>query len=138
MRQDDFCRSMVVLEAWRWGKDYGNQPCQMVAGCLMNRVRLGWGSPLDVLQRLPRFAPTLELPNRDAWPDIWSPEFIKLLHTIPLIVEGSMADPACGGLYWADLSKGRTGVTNPWFIEKVLDSPLRSVCCNMNAFTVWR
>jgi len=110
----------------------------MIAGCLSNRIRLGWGQLLDVLKAAPRFSATLEQPNRDAYPDIWDPAFIKLLHAVPGIVDGSIPDPSMGGLYWADLKQGRAGITNPWFQEKILDSPIHSACCNINSFTVFR
>ena len=140
VRQDDFKSSLMILEVWRQGKDFGSggQACLMIAGCLSNRARLGWGQLLDVLKAAPKFSATLELPNRDAYPDIWDPAFIKLLHAIPGIVDGSIPDPSMGGLYWADLSKGRPGITNPWFSEKILGSPIHAACCNINSFTVFR
>jgi hypothetical protein len=108
----------------------------MIAGCLSNRVRLGWGQWLDVLKGVPKFSAVLEQPNRDKWPDIWAPDFVKLLHSIDGIYDGSIADPAMGGIYWADLSKGRAGITNPWFQEKILD--LRTPCANQGSFTVFK
>jgi hypothetical protein len=93
---------------------------------------------MDVLKAAPRFSATLDQPNRDAYPDIWDPAFIKLLHAVPGIVDGSIPDPSMGGLFYADLSKGAAGITNPWFKEKILGSPLHSACCNINSFTVFR
>jgi hypothetical protein len=110
----------------------------LIMGCIANRQKAGWGSFLEVLKGIPKFSATLEQPNRDQYPDIWSPEFVKLLHAIDGVYDGSLADPALGGLYWADLSKGKNSITNPWFREKVMESPLRSVCANQNAFTVFK
>ena len=137
LRQDDAVKAYVVLECWRQGHHVGNHQIPlMIAGCLSNRVRLGWGQWLDVLMGVPKFSATLEQPNRDKWPDIWSPDFVKVLHAIDGIYDGSIADPALGGLYWADLSKGRAGITNPWFQEKILD--VRTPCANQGPFTVFR
>ena len=137
LRQDDFQQSLVLLECWRQGQGFGNhQIPSMIAGCLSNRVRLGWGSWLEVLQNLPKFSAVLEQPNRDLFPSVWEPNFVKLLHNISGIWDASIGDPALGGIYWADLSKGRAGVTNPWFREKILD--LRTPCANQGPFTVFR
>jgi len=110
----------------------------MIAGCLSNRVRLGWGSWLEVIKKVAHFSATLEQPNRDQLPDIWEPNFIKLLHSIDGIYDGSIADPALGGIYWADLSKGIKGITNPWFVEKILNSPAHTQCANQGPFTIFR
>jgi hypothetical protein len=136
LRQDDAVKAYAVLECFRQGMGFGHQATLMVMGCIANRTRLGWGSWLEMLQKVPKFSATLEQPNRDKWPDLWSPEFIKLLHSVDGIYEGSIQDPAVGGVYWADLSKGRAGVTNPWFVEKILD--LRTPCANQGSFTVFR
>jgi hypothetical protein len=37
--------------------------------CIMNRVRLGWGTLLEVLDRLPNYAATMEVPT--GTPSIW-------------------------------------------------------------------
>ena len=136
LRQDDFVKSLVALEAWRQAKDFGQQPVLMVAGCLSNRQKLGWGGWLEMLERLPKFSATLAQPNREKFPDIWDAAFVKILQAIDGIYDGSIGDPALGGLYWADLSKGRAGVTNPWFQEKILD--VRTPCANQGPFTIFK
>jgi hypothetical protein len=128
----------VVLECFRQGLGHGHQATLMVAGCIATRVRLGWGSWLEVLQKVPKFSATLEQPNRDKWPNLWDQEFIKLLQAIDGIYEGSVADPAMGGLYWADLSKGINGITNPWFREKILQSSIHTAIANQGSFTLFR
>ena len=137
LRQDDWVKSLLVLEAWRQGQGFGNHQIPMIIlGCLANRQKLGWGTYLDILKGVPKFSSTLVQPNRDIYPDIWSPDFVKLLHAVDGVYDGSIGDPALGGLYWADLSKGRAGVTNPWFREKILD--VRTPCANQGPFTVFR
>ena len=137
LRQDDWVKSLLVLEAWRQGQGFGNHQIPMIIlGCLANRQKLGWGTYLDILKGVSKFSATLELPNRDVFPDVWEPSFVKLLHSVDAVYDGSIGDPAMGGLYWADLSKGRAGVTNPWFQEKILD--VRTPCANQGPFTVFR
>lgn len=139
VRQDDFVKSLLVLECWRQGKDFGNHQIPlMIMGCLANRQRLGWGSFLEILKALPKFSATLVQPNRDLVPDIWEPNFVKLLHAVDGVYEGSINDPALGGVYWADLSKGKSGITNPWFQEKILDSSVHVACSNQGPFTIFR
>ena len=137
LRQDDWVKSLLVLEAWRQGQGFGNHQIPMIIlGCLANRQKLGWGTYLDILKGVPKFSATLVQPNRELYPDIWSPDFVKLLHAVDGVYDGSIADPALGGRYWADLSKGRAGLTNPWFVEKILD--VRTPCANQGPFTVFR
>ena len=138
MRQDDFVKSLLALEAWRQGKDFGQQPILMVLGCLANRQRLGWGSWLEVVAKLPKFSATIAQPNREEFPDIWDQAFVKTLHAIDSIYDGCIPNPALGGVYWADLSQGRGGITNPWFREKILNSPQHTAVANQGPFTLFR
>ena len=136
LRQDDFVASHLVLEAWRQGCDWGNQqiPC-IILGCLTNRVKLGWGTWLDVLQKIPVYSATLVQPNRDKWPNVWDSVFIKLLHLAPAIMDGSMPDPAYGGVYWADTRS----IETQWFKEKIMArQDVHSASCNQGPFTVYR
>ena len=124
-----------MLECWRQGHTYGNhQVAVMIMGCLANRQKLGWGNYLDILKNLPKFSSTNELPNRDKFPDVWEANFVRLLHAVDAVYDGSMPDPAMGGLYWADLKN----VTSAWFQEKVIDNPVHSICANQNSFTIFR
>ena len=135
VRQDDFTKSLLILECWRQGVSYGNhQIPMMILGCLTNRQKLGWGSYLDILKSLPKYSATIEQPNRDKWPDIWEPNFVRLLHAVDGVYDGSMPDPAMGGLFWADTKT----VDNPWFKEKILGSALHPACANQNSFMIFR
>lgn len=132
-------KSLLILECWRQGKDFGNHQIPlMIMGCLANRQRLGWGSYLEILKGVPKFAATTEQPNRNEFPDIWAPDFVKLLQAVDGVYDGSIPDPSLGGVYWADLRKGKSGITNPWFQEKILDNPSRTACANQGSFTIFR
>ena len=90
----------------------------MVMGCLSNRVRAGWGSWLEVIDRIPFFAAE-ETQPKIIVPSIWEPNFVRLLHEVDGIFDNSAKDLSCGALYWCDL---RT-VERPWFKEKILQHP---------------
>ena len=115
LRQDDFQKSQLVLTGWRHGQFYGGHlaPC-MVMSCLANRQRLGWGTWLEILDSIPKYAATIEQPT--GTPSIWEPNFVRLLHEVESIFDGSR-DYANGAVYWADTAKP---ITNPWFQEKIL------------------
>lgn len=64
LRQDDFLKSQLVLTGWLYGQQYGGwRAAAMVMSVLMNRVRLGWGTLLDVLEKMPKYAATEEIPT---------------------------------------------------------------------------
>jgi hypothetical protein len=105
----------------------------MIMSCLANRQRLGWGSWLEVIEGIPSRSAQLEQPI--GIPSVWEPGFVRLLHEVESIFDGSK-DYAKTGLYWADLSKP---VTNPWFQEKILnDQQAHPVMGNMNSLTIFR
>jgi len=114
LRQDDFLRSQLVLTGWRYGREYGGwRAAAMIMSVIMNRVRLGWGTLLEVLDNIPNKAATTEIPT--GWPSIWEPEFVKLLHECERIYENSI-DYSKGALYWCDLRN----VSTDFFKEKIL------------------
>jgi hypothetical protein len=64
LRQDDYQKAQLVTVGWRYGQEYGGHLAAcMVMSCLMNRVRLGWGTVLEVLDRIPNFAAEVEMPT---------------------------------------------------------------------------
>lgn len=83
--------------------------------CLANRQRLGWGSWLEIIDAIPNYSATIEQPT--GTPQIWEPSFVRLLHEVEAIYDGSV-DYAKGAVYWFDSSKP---VDNPWFQEKILN-----------------
>ena len=116
--------------------DYGNQQVPlMILGCLANRQKLGWGTWLDILQKVPTYSALLQQPNRDKWPNLWDPSFIKLLHMAQAVMDGSAPDPAYGGVYWADTRS----IETQWFKEKIMARQgVHSAACNQGPFTVYR
>lgn len=85
----------------------------MIMSVIANRVRHGWGTWLEVIDRVPTFSAQLEQPT--GTPTIWEPLFVRLLHEVEGIYDNTR-DHAKGALYWADLRR----VDNPWFKEKIL------------------
>lgn len=127
LRQDDFLRSQLVLTMWQWGSPYGGHLAACMVGCcLMNRVRLGWGSLLEVLDRIPNFAATTEMPT--GTPSIWEPQFVRLLHEVEGIYDGTQ-DYTKGALYWCDTRN----VDTPFFKNKILaDNTMHRRIAEMN------
>ena len=114
LRQDDYLKSQLVEVGWKLGKPYGGwRAAAMIMSCIMNRVRLGWGTLLEVLDRLPNYAATTEVPT--GTPSIWEPDFVKLLHEVEGIYEGTQ-DYSKGALYWCDTRN----VDTSFFREKIL------------------
>lgn len=134
LRQDDLLKSQLVLAGWRHGRDYGGHLAScMIMSCLANRQRIGWGNWLDIIESIPRYSATIEQPI--GYPQIWEPSFVRLLHEVEAIFDGSN-DYAKGALYWADLAKE---INNPWFKEKIIDErEMHPIIGNMNSLTVFR
>jgi hypothetical protein len=116
LRHQDVLNTELVLTAWRYGRQYGAElGVLQIMGCINNRTRLGWGSMLEVLERIPKFSATIEQPPF-TYPNIWDQSFIKLLHAVEGVVSGSAPDLSKGCLYWCDSLK----IDNPWFKEQIL------------------
>jgi hypothetical protein len=133
LRQDDYMKSQLVLIGWRFGKEYGGHLAAcMIMSCIMNRVRLGWGSLLEVIDRIPNFAATTEIPT--GTPHIWEPNFTRLLHEVEGIYDGTQ-DYSKGALYWADTRD----ITTPFFKEKILsDLSAHPRVVDMNTLVLFR
>lgn len=134
LRQTDFEKAQLVLTGWRYGKEYGGHlPAMMIMGCLANRVRCGWGSWLEVIERIPNFAADNIIPT--GFPSIWDNNFVKLLHEVESIHEGSGIDVSKGALYWADLRK----IERDWFKDKILKDPTAHPrIADCNSLTLFR
>lgn len=116
LRQDDYQKAQLVTVGWQYGQEYGGHLAAcMIMSTVANRMRLGWGSWLEVIERIPNFA--AEVIEFKGFPSIWEPAFVRLLHEVEGIYDGSAKDLSQGALYWADLRR----IERPWFKEKVLD-----------------
>lgn len=134
LRQDDYQKTKLVEAGWRWGKEYGGyRAACMIMWCLANRVRLGWGSWLDVIDSIPRFAAQTEIPT--GTPSIWEPSFVKLLHEVEGIFAGTGDDLSKGAVYWGDLRR----IETPFFKEKIMgDTDKHPRVADMNSLSFWR
>lgn len=111
---------MLFLTAWREGHHFGGHlPMLMIAHCIGNRVRQGWGEWLDVMARVPVFSALKEDEQLSGMPDLREPNCVNLLQQIDGVYEATSADLANGGLYWADMA----AITRPWFLESIVRSP---------------
>jgi hypothetical protein len=107
----------LVLTSWRHGREYGGTVVPLIVmSILANRQRLGWGSWLEVIDSIPKFAATADIPT--GTPQIWEPTFVRLLHEVEGVFDGS-ADHSNGALYWCDLRR----VETPFFKDRILADP---------------
>ena len=145
LKIEDFQKSKLIELAWRFGQSYGGGYLagQMVMGALANRYRAGWGSWLEIVERVPTFMAENELPPL-VWPSIWEGNFVKLLHVVDGVFDNSVIDLSKGALYWADLNK----IERPWFKAKIMDAVSEEgltagqrqhpIVANMNSLSFFR
>ena len=134
LRQDDFIKSHLVTIGYNQGKEYGGHlAAGMVMNCIANRVRAGWGSWLEVIEKIPQYAAEENILN--TIPSLWDVNFIRLLTDVEGIFDGSAKDTSSGGIYWADTRR----ITRKWFLKEIArnhqDHP---VVANMNSLNCYR
>ncbi len=119
---------------WRHGKDYGGHLAGcMIGSTIMNRVKLGWGNLLEVLERLPNFSATYAQPAMNP-ASIWEPQFVKLLHEVEGIYDGTI-DYSKGALYWGDLRQ----IETDFFKNKILgQAEIHPRICELNSLAFFR
>jgi hypothetical protein len=145
LKQDDYVKGKLVELGWRYGQFYagGHIAGEMVMQAIANRFRAGWGSWLQVIDRVPAFMAEKELPPL-VHPGVWEPAFIKLLHVVDGVFDNSIQDKSNGGLYFGDLSI----IEAPWFLEKIVQGkkenfegveiPAHQRVANMNGLNFWK
>jgi len=136
VRIDDFIKSHLVLTGWRYGQLYGqggHLVSTLVMSCIANRQKKGWGEWFQIISSIPKYAAEIESPG--GFPEVWEPSFIRLLHEVEGIYDGSVKDIACGGVYWGDLRK----IETPFFKDVILgQKELHPRAVDMNSFSVWK
>lgn len=134
LRQDDYQKAQLVTVGYQWGLPYGGHTAAcLIMNTIGGRVRAGWGSWLECIERIPTFSAQLDIPTGS--PRIWEPDFVRLLVEVDACYDGTSIIDAKGALYWADLNH----VDNPWFIEKILGDPENHPRCgNMNSLTLFK
>lgn len=108
-------------------------PAVLVMHCLANRFRKGWGTWLDILANIPKYSAEIVQPNRDRVPDLWEASFVRLLHSVDGIFDGSTPDITRGSTYWCDTRR----IETDFFKEKIIGQPsvyMRAVEQNSLAF----
>jgi hypothetical protein len=141
LKQDDYIKAKLVETGWRFAVSYGggHMAGQLVMWCIANRVRAGWGSWLQMLDAVENFMAENAIPALKH-PSVWDAAFIKLLHVVDGIYDGSIPDLSKGGLYWADLGK----IERTWFLDKIVQAkdadglPAHRRVVDMNTLCVWR
>jgi hypothetical protein len=118
----------------------------MVMNTVANRVRLGHGSWLDVITNVPKYMAENEMPPL-VYPSVWEPAFVKMLHAVEGIYDGSAIDKSNGATYWADLQL----IERKWFKDLLAQTnePLDAdgseqrlkthpMCANINSLAFFR
>jgi len=118
LKIEDIQRVKLFEVGWRFGQAYsgGHVASQMIMHCLANRYRSGWGSWLEIIDKVPAFMAENELPPLE-FPTAWNGSFIKVCHVVDGIFDGSVQDISKGALYWADLTK----IEREWFRTRIID-----------------
>lgn len=117
LRIDDFTKAQLVLFGWRAGKKWGGHMASvLIMSVIANRQKRGWAPWLDLIQDAPNKAGSTETCQDN--PNPWDPNFVRLLHEVEAIYDGS-SDPAKGALYYCDSTK----IDNEWFRERILGMP---------------
>lgn len=140
LKQDSYVQAKLVEMGWRWSQAYtgGHISGQLVMQTLANRVRCGWGSWLQIIDGVPKFMAENEMPKLEHG-SIWQPEFVKLLHAVEGIHNGSVQDLTHGALYFADLNH----IERPWFMDKIIQArdedgvPQHKRVTDMGSFCFW-
>jgi len=119
LKQESYIQARLVELGWRFGQSYsgGHIAGEMVMSAIANRVKCGWGAWLPVLDGIPQFMAENELPPLKH-PSVWEPAFVKLLHAVEGIYDGSAPDKSKGGLYWGDLAR----IERPWFKKNIIEA----------------
>jgi hypothetical protein len=119
LTHDSFVKAKLVEMGWRFSQSYsgGYLAGIMVMSVIANRFRLGWGSWLEIIQRIPEHMAENTIPEA-VYPSVWDAGFVKLLHAVDGVYDGSAQDITKGALYWADLTK----IDRSWFKSKILDA----------------
>ena len=132
MRNSEVIKGLLVIEAWREGKEYGgNLAAETVAWCLANRVRRAMGDWMTVLKDAPKYR-AIDRTITDL-PNIWEPSFVTLCQHIDDIYDNVGKDLSCGGVFYADASKEIL----PWFKNDIIQNPGLSRVNTVAALTVW-
>jgi hypothetical protein len=122
LRPREFACSLLLKAAWTEAEHFGGLvPMRMVAQCIGNRVRAGWGDWHQVLDSLGQYSALSVIP-RVKLPSPNDPRFLALLPLIDQVYDNSGEDLSNKGLFWADLRHLNGDNSNDWFKEHVQDS----------------
>src|SRR5580692_7597540 len=118
----EFTSSLLLKASWEQGQHFGGLACmKMIAQCIGNRVRTGWGDWHTVLAQLPTYSALKVIPN-ETLPATNDPRFVQMLSIADQVYNNSGEDLAKGGLFWVDLRWLNTENSNPWFKEHVVEN----------------
>jgi len=117
LRPREFATSFLLHAAWFEAAHFGGlKPIQMVAQCIGNRVRLGWGDWHQVLSSLPQYSAELASLRQEHWlkfqlPAQNDPRFLALLPLMDQVYDNSGERLVGEAVLWADARR----IESAWF-----------------------
>ena len=137
LRSREFVISLLLRESWSAASYLGGvKPIEMVAQCIANRVRLGWGSWHDVLDDLPIYSsldPARAIADRPRLPASNDPRFLMLLSAMDKVYDNSGENLVGAGVFWADVTK----LSHAWFISNVVNGSDHRRVAQNGTLVVW-
>jgi len=142
LKIDDIIKTKLVETGWRFAQSYGGNYLagSMIMQTVANRYRLGWSpSWLVIIENIPQHMAEGEVPPMK-YPGVWEGNFVKLLHAVDGIYDGSSNDLVKGALYWGDLNR----IDRQWFKEKIIQArkedgtPLHPRVADLNSLSFWK
>lgn len=141
LRSREYTTAHLLTAAWFEAGHFGGvKPMQMVAQCIGNRVRLGWGDWHQVLSNLGTYSAVEKQARAQRWaefplPSANDPKFQQMLALMDQVYENVGERLVGAGVLWADIRE----VSSPWF-ELNVTSGLRDVykrCAQSATLVVW-
>jgi hypothetical protein len=118
LRSREFATSFLLQAAWFEAAHFGGvRPMQMVAQCIGNRVRAGWGDWHQVLSNLGKYSAVDPIIRGGRWlaaalPGPNDPRFQAMLPLMDQVYDNSGDRLAGEAVLWADVRE----ITHTWFL----------------------
>ncbi len=123
LRSREFATSFLLQAAWFEAAHFGGvRPMQMVAQCIGNRVRAGWGDWHAVLSSLAKYSAVDPVIRGARWlafalPSPNDPRFQAMLPLMDQVYDNSGERLAGEAVLWADVKDLAGEVTHSWFLK---------------------
>lgn len=136
--QAEFVKSLLLQAAWFEAESFGGlKPMQMVAQCIANRVRLGWGDWSTVLSNLGKYSAADPEERAKRWltfqlPDLRNPRLGFMYALVDQAYNNTGERLVTTGVLWANIQE----IKNPWFLDAVKAAKYTRIAQN-GSLVVW-